>query len=899
MSTLPPANVRESLEQLRLQNEYDREMLRSRKLKRTRQLLENAQDWVTPYGDYLDRLRREPVTTGGPASLWQRRGGRNYPVYQNETELAIFRAQARVLASTNGYVRGLRRGLTSYVVADLTYRAVAKPGQNPPEELVTACQATIDEFIERTEWQGGELPSLEKEFFWSSIEDGDALLHHVRLDEGLTEVRTVEPEQLTQPPNSDHREWSFGINTHPNDVQKPLAYYVVWGETANDGEEVSPDDLTHLRRNAKRGMKRGMTDLAFDTYDLFQLASRLCAAMGDGAAQQAAIVGIREHATATQAQIEDWVDVQKDFDAPGRQGNSEPNEYRYRGRWEDVAKGLTYVNGPSATNGPIYTQILQALLRSAGVPWNAPEWLISGDASNNNFASSLVGESPFVRGVEGEQGILCPTLRRTMFVVLRNRSEANRLYASGRYWSWAEIQRYIDVKVEAKSPETRNKIEEAQTAAIEIPLGVDSRQRYTQSKGRDWGQISQDNKEFAAENTPPDAAQMPPIPGANPEPPEGQALTESAEWELDADEYLELLESADVLEAGPKVPKKITVKTKTGTTYTKTVMVNPKAEPKKKATKAKPEPEAKKLTPKAEAKAAAQTAVAKALKDPQKLTAKELAGLGAHLQNLTVAELGEIKKAVGAKGGTRKADIADRISKKVAELKAAKKKTEPKPKAEAKPKKTPEPKPEPKGKTEPIKAPLDTQKVADTTKQFVADHVAKHGVGGSIGDLYAKLKEQHPDMTDGEFHDTLRAMHDTNQIRLSGWSKTLHEMPDDKGLFVSQKVMGYVQPASANIAPSPMPPLPPRHPQNKVDSAVSDYVSKHPKASFDQLHEHLSEQFPNLSAGQFQDTLRGLQDAGKIKLEPWKKTLHELPDNEGLSFFQGKKPMYYISKGSA
>jgi hypothetical protein len=54
----------------------------------------------------------------------------------------------------------------------------------------------------------------------------------------------------------------------------------------------------------------------------------------------------------------------------------------------------------------------------------------------------------------------------------------------------------VEVQAEAPSPVVRDKLQEAQTAAIEIPLGVDSRQRYVQGQGRDWHQVEQDNEEY-------------------------------------------------------------------------------------------------------------------------------------------------------------------------------------------------------------------------------------------------------------------------------------------------------------------------------------------------------------------------------------------------------------------
>ena len=464
-------------------------------------------DWVSPYLDMLDRYRRDPEFSG-PSSYWQRRKGRNYPIFQSEQELALLRAPARVLCSVSSYAIGMLEGLTSYVIGSgYTYRPAKRKRERSNSEemaieaLADACQVVIDDFIEDNEWYGGEQPSIEEEFLWRSCEDGESILVHYDVGDGKTEVRTAEPEQLTCPPGeSSIGDWSFGVLTERDDIQKPLKYYLQWGDTAADGEEYEPDEITHFRRNVKRSIKRGLTDFSFDTLDALDLAGRLRTNLGDAAAQQASIVGVREHTGGTQAEITAFVEGDKDFDTRDQlTGTATPTRRFRRGGWEDMPDGMQYVNGPIAQSQPIHLQVLQSLLRSAGVRWNAPEWLPSADASGSNYAQSLTAESPFVKTVLRRQRAYKSAFTRTMWVVLTNAAKAGKIYAAGRAWTIEEIRREIDILTEAVSPETRNKLQEAQTASIEVPLGVDSRQRYAQSQGRDWDQIQQDNEQYISE----------------------------------------------------------------------------------------------------------------------------------------------------------------------------------------------------------------------------------------------------------------------------------------------------------------------------------------------------------------------------------------------------------------
>ena len=466
MSDTPAPDRAAQLREQRRHNRLLAEQMRGRRLERQHQLLEAqlAYDWVQPYSDLLDRLRNGEPEIAGPTAVWNRRYGRNYPLFQSEQELNLLRAPARILCATNSYAIGLLEGLTSYVIGSgYTYRVTPTDPSVPPG-LVEAGQDILDEFADRTEWFGGELPGLEEELFWRSCEDGEYFLGHYCLEDGRTDVRTFEPEQVTQPPGGDQREWLFGIRTEPDDVQKPLGYYVYFGEDSSDGEEMSPEQVTHFRRNVKRWIKRGLTDFSFDTLDTLNLAGRLRVSLGEGAAEQAAIVSVMQYETGTQQEVQAFLDGDADFQEldPLTQTLQDVKRQK-KGSHLHIPKGQQYASPPNAQNGNTHLAILSMCIRGAGVRWNAPEWLGSADASNTNYASSLTAESPFVRTVRRRQRAYGSAFRRTWWAVLRNWCERRGgIKAGGRLYSWQDVQRYLDIHVEPPSPETRNKQEEAQ-----------------------------------------------------------------------------------------------------------------------------------------------------------------------------------------------------------------------------------------------------------------------------------------------------------------------------------------------------------------------------------------------------------------------------------------------------
>jgi len=512
-----------SLRALRRANRLAAERVRAARLEfaekreRRRALRESAAfDWVTPYAELLDLTRRtgDPVL-GGPTSPWQRRQGKNWPIYQTEQELNLLRAPARLLMATGGYAQGLAGGLSAYVVSTgYSYRPAKKHKRCPlPDDVIDAAQVVIDEILAHNQWRGGEQPGLEVELFLRSLEDGEWILTHYPRADGLTDFRTQEPECLTQPPGTDFAEWGFGIETPRDDAQSVKRYYVQHGDSPGDGDEYAPDELTHHRRNVRRSQKRGLTDFSFDVFDTLSLSSKLRTNLGDSAAQQAAIVYVRQHENATSEDVQAFLGDDADYTQTDLySGAQTPVKVARRGGREDIPKGMSYVDGPGAPNAPNHLQILQACLRGAGVKWNAPEWLVSGDASNNNYASSLTAESPFVRRVLQEQGWYGESFKKPIWYAFKHYVTTRGLRdRTGRVWSWDEIGHELELRATAPSPETRNKLEEAQRAQIEIPLGAQSRQKYAEEQGRDWDQVAEDNRAYQDE-TGGDGGQLP-MPG--------------------------------------------------------------------------------------------------------------------------------------------------------------------------------------------------------------------------------------------------------------------------------------------------------------------------------------------------------------------------------------------------
>jgi hypothetical protein len=452
--------------------------------KRAARLLEMSQAtdfWMTSYVDVLDRYRDGAGVAYPISNATDRRYGSNFPFWTSESQLAIIRAGARVLVAMNPAAYGLVNGLTSYVIGSgYTYRVTGKPGSGVDDRIIQAAQKVVEEFLNDNSW-----PEIEQELFFRSREDGESFLRMFPQPSGSMIVRTVEPEQVMQPPNSDFAEWSYGIHTPSDDVFDILGYYVHYmspgGADGTDtmGEVVSPDLMIHLKCNTKRAIKRGVSDFAFDTGEIFSQAAKLRRNMGEGAAVQAAIAAIRQHDTATASQVETFAGDMVDYTlySPST-GRSQDFQRMDSGSFLDIPKGMNYIQPPGAANAPSHLSIHSALLRAAGVRHNAPEWLVSGDSSNNNYASSLTAESPFLRNCTRLQSFYQRPFLRVVRAAVAHAAAVGNLPG--------DIMRLVEVDSTPVSVETRNKAEEAAANQTYVTLGVKSKATVAAELGLDW-----------------------------------------------------------------------------------------------------------------------------------------------------------------------------------------------------------------------------------------------------------------------------------------------------------------------------------------------------------------------------------------------------------------------------
>ena len=484
-----PRQVRENLE----------EELKISRLKRAKTLQESyagSDYWLTAYSDILARYRDGGTLAYPISQPTDRRYGSNFPFWYSEQQLSLIRAQARMLTTMNPNAQGLLNGLCSYVIGTgYNYKAQPKKGVELDPSTMDRVQKIIDEFCERNAWA-----EMEQEIFTRSREDGEAFIRLFFQSNGKLNIRTIEPEQIFQPPGHELADWAYGIKTDLDDVFNVRAYYVHYlapggKEDAQGGigEEVPSEDVVHIKCNVKRAIKRGLSDFSYETLDAFMVAAKLRQNLGEGAAVQAAIAGIRQHDNNTVGQVETFNAGLTDYSTYSTVTQKETDYQTLQsGSFLDIPKGMNYVAPPGANNSTAHLEIFQSLLRSAGNRHNAPEWLVSADASNNNYASSLTAESPFLRNCLRLQSFYKRPFLRVITAALKNAAMAGRLPGN--------ICDLIDLTATPPSLETRDKNAEASANQIYATMGVKSVPTIAHELGLDWEAELANQQEYQQES---------------------------------------------------------------------------------------------------------------------------------------------------------------------------------------------------------------------------------------------------------------------------------------------------------------------------------------------------------------------------------------------------------------
>jgi capsid protein len=388
----------------------------------------------------------------------------------NEQSLAELRAQCRALALTNEFAINGHENRISYIVGPgHSYRAAVCKGMDESMDLAMQVQKVLDNFVHENRWHGRQ-----QEIVRRLDRDGEAFLRFFVDPGGMTRIRFIEPDQVGTPAGlAGDPSASFGIQTDRDDVENVLGYYV-------DGEFIEEREVQHRRSNVDFNVKRGLP-LYTPVRKNLRRAERLLRNMSIVAEIQSAIALIRKHRGASRSGIEQF--VANDSDASVTSGGSGRTRHFSQygpGTILDAPAGMEYDFPARNLDASSFVAVLQAELRAIAARLVMPEFMFTSDASNSNYASTLVAEGPAVKMFERLQAGMIEHDRAVMWRVIENAIAAGALPPN--------VADVVQLQITPPSLHVRDQLQQAQVDRIAFSHGVLSTQTWSQHLGLDYAQ---------------------------------------------------------------------------------------------------------------------------------------------------------------------------------------------------------------------------------------------------------------------------------------------------------------------------------------------------------------------------------------------------------------------------
>ncbi len=322
-------------------------------------------------------------------------------------------------------------------------------------------------------------------------------------------MRFIEPEHVRD--LSGH---GFGIHSEPGDVENVVSYSVISDPDSQHPDLVEAADVVHIKMNTDSGAKRGLPTL-YPVRKNLERADKLLRNMSTLAQIQSTFAAIRQHKQVSASAIDTFRCAQADVQTTNPfTGQDSFTKQFPPGSIIDTNDQSNWIFPSVGVNAGGLVQILQAELRACAARLVMPEYMLTVDASNANFASTLVAEAPSTKNFErlqaffarrfGDGGYIKGRLCGLLWRVIERAVRAGRLPQ--------EVLEEIEIQAEGPSLIARDKSSETQRAGVLNEKGILSKATWSKWEGVDR---EQERKQIEAER-----AEEPqqPIPG-NPDDP--------------------------------------------------------------------------------------------------------------------------------------------------------------------------------------------------------------------------------------------------------------------------------------------------------------------------------------------------------------------------------------------
>ncbi len=324
----------------------------------------------------------------------------------SESEREDLRTQARRLVHEHPHARNVLRLLEIYVTGPGFQLNAARTDPHDGPDTSQATDRVWQRFL-----RNNQRHFSIREFARRVWRDGECFLR--LFDADMPTVRFIDPEQIGEPPEHAGTQ---GIVTEPNDVEMPLQYLLIDPTDGSLRLDIPAKEIIHTRRGVDSNEKRGITWFAplieplaqFDRWLDTELTARKLQASivlwrkVQGGPSRASSVADASH---TGTVYED--------------GGTTRRERFRAGTILTTSQGTELEYLQPNTNFGDAVPLGRLLLLCTAAGSGLPEFMLTSDASNGNFASTMVAEGPAVKLFQAEQQFFAAELERLWEWVVR------------------------------------------------------------------------------------------------------------------------------------------------------------------------------------------------------------------------------------------------------------------------------------------------------------------------------------------------------------------------------------------------------------------------------------------------------------------------------------------------
>lgn len=442
--------------------------------------LRRIQESYDLYANYVDSRELYDDEDG---TKWQQvgvgMGGTNRPMHDfsgfaTEQELTDAREACRRMLSYSEFVINGHNNRVNYVVGTgHIVKAVAKKGEAVSEETVEAVQEFLDDFCKVNKWH-----QRQRETMLRYDRDGEFFRRKFRDANGMTKIRFVEPWQVVTP-NNGNADASFGVETDPDDGETVVRYHVAKLPNGST-EAVDAEEIQHVKANVTLNVKRGVP-LFWPCRLNVKRCDRTLRNIAAKSEMAAAITLIRKHKAATSATASTFANSVATATRQNQVTGLTDRLRKYDGGTTlDVSANTDYEGLNLAEGIDEMVSGLAVNLRAIAAIAQMPEFMLTSDASNANFASTMVAEGPAVKSFSVLQAMLRCADEEILDDAIAHAVSVGRLPA--------EAMDAVEIQIDVPGLAVRDKAQEATANETYARMGLKSPQTIAGELDLDYDQ---------------------------------------------------------------------------------------------------------------------------------------------------------------------------------------------------------------------------------------------------------------------------------------------------------------------------------------------------------------------------------------------------------------------------